>query len=177
MKKLLKKFLIFATCFALIVGGIAIMNNATVQIVKANDEQVTEKIADVYLIAGQSNAVGSTLIANGTGPSYALQNNNSYADASIRYENVLYNHHAHPTTKGSGYMITNFVPVTQGLGYTTTKSHIGPELGMAEYLDPIYAKKENTDAIIIKVAAGGTVLTRHYDDANLDIEADRKSVV
>ena len=174
MKKLLKKLLIFMTCFALIVGGFAIMNSATVQIVSANDEQATEKIADVYLIAGQSNAVGSTLIANGAGPGYALQNNNSYADSSIRYENVLYNHHAHPTTKGSGYMITNFVPVTQGLGYTTTKDHIGPELGMAEYLDPIYAKKENTDAIIIKVAAGGTVLTRHYDDANLDIEELRQ---
>ena len=41
MKKLLKKLLIFATCFAFIVGGIAIMGNVTVQIVKANDEQVT----------------------------------------------------------------------------------------------------------------------------------------
>ncbi|MBE5733298.1 MAG: sialate O-acetylesterase, partial [Clostridiales bacterium] len=176
MKKILTKLLMLVMCFALIVGGFAIMGNATVSVVSANEtqEKQTEKIADVYLIAGQSNAVGSTLIANGAGPVYQQQNNNSFANPEIKYDNVLYNHHAHPTTKGSGYMITNFVPVTQGLGYTQAKNHIGPELGMAEYLDPIYAQKENTDAIIVKVAAGGTTLTRHYDDANLDIEALRE---
>ena len=142
--------------------------------VKAEEKQ-TEKIADVYLILGQSNAVGSTLIANGASPVYQQQNNNSFANSSIKYENVLYNHLVHPTTTGSGYMITNFVPVTQGLGYTQSKSHVGPELGMAEYLDPIYAKKENTDAIIIKVGAGGTSLINHYDDANINIEELKKT--
>lgn len=142
--------------------------------VKAEEVQ-TEKIADVYLIVGQSNAVGSTLIANGASPVYQQQNNNSFANSTIKYENVLYNHLVHPTTTGSGYMITNFVPVTQGLGYTQSKSHVGPELGMAEYLDPIYAKKENTDAIIIKVGSGGTSLINHYDDANINIEELKKT--
>ena len=176
MKKILTKLMLLIMCLALIGGGFAMVNNVTTKAVHADEPaQTNEKIADVYLIAGQSNAVGSTLIANGAGPCYEYQNNKSFADSSIRYENVLYNHHAHPTTKGSGYMITNFVPVTQGLGYTSTKSHIGPELGMAEYLDPIYAQKENTDAIIVKVAAGGTTLIRHYDDANLDIEELRQT--
>ena len=170
MKKLLKKFLIFTACIAFIVGGFVIVNNGTVKNVYADEptRQTSEKIADVYLIAGQSNASGTSLIANGIGPCYAQQENNSYEDSSIIYENVFYNHLVHPTTKGEGYVISDFEPVKQGLG--CSRSHIGPELGMAKYLDPIYAQKENTDAIIIKVAAGGTSLINHYDNVNLNIE-------
>ena len=172
MAKILKKVLVLVVCFAFIFSGAALVFDASVKIAKADQEpRVVEKIADVYLIAGQSNAVGSTLIANGNGPCYEEQNNKSFADSTLKYPNVLYNHLAHPTTKGNGYYITDFVPVTQGLGYTQAKNHIGPELGMAQILDPIYAEKENTDAIIIKVASGGTTLTHHYDDANLDLDA------
>ena len=129
-----------------------------------------EKIADIYLIAGQSNAVGSTLITGGAGACYQTQKDKSFLDETLCYPHVLYNHVAHTLTKGGGYRITDFVPVTQGLGFTPERKHIGPELGMAQILDPIYAKKENTDAIIIKVASGGTKLTHHFDDANQPLE-------
>ena len=129
-----------------------------------------EKIADIYLIAGQSNAVGSTLISGGAGVCYGQQKDKSFADGSLLYPHVLYNHVAHTLTKGGGYRITDFVPVTQGLGFTPERKHIGPEVGMAQILDPIYAKKENVDAIIIKVASGGTKLTHHFDDATQPLE-------
>jgi len=169
MKAVVKKLGLLFLCLVVLCGITIIFAGEKAMSVKAKEDQ-TEKIADVYLIAGQSNAVGSTLIANGASPVYQQQNNSSFANSAIKYENVLYNHNVHPTTTGSGYLITDFVPVTQGLGYTQAKNHIGPELGMAEYLDPIYAQKENTDAIIIKVGAGGTSLINHYDDANINIQ-------
>lgn len=174
MRSIVKKTVLFFICLTLFIGSSIVFGGENIMDAKAEEKQ-TEKIADVYLIVGQSNAVGSTLIANGASPVYQQQNNNSFANSNIKYENVLYNHLVHPTTTGSGYMITNFVPVTQGLGYTQSKSHVGPELGMAEYLDPIYAKKENTDAIIIKVGSGGTSLINHYDDANINIEELKKT--
>ena len=138
---------------------------------RAETTEQTEKIADVYLVAGQSNAEGCSLITGGAGPVYDTQPNRSYADPTLKYENVLYNHHVLLNLSGGAYTISDYIPVVQGLGWNYQKTHIGPELGMAQYLDPIYAQKENTDAIIIKVADGGTSLVRHYDTVNVDLEA------
>ena len=134
----------------------------------ANALQVVEKIADVYLVAGQSNAEGCSLISGGAGPCYEEQPGGTFEDRTLRYDNVLYNHNVLLTLGGGAYQITDFIPVVQGLGWNN--QHIGPELGMAQILDPIYAQKENTDAVIIKVADGGTSLIRHYDDAYVDLE-------
>ena len=107
------------------------------------------KAIDIYLIAGQSNAVGSTKISSGT----------TGVDPSIYYENVWYAGEAHKVTGGTtGYNIdlSENRMVTQGMGYTT--NHIGPELGMAHFLNEHYGTNGDRDVAIVKTAAGGTTL-------------------
>ncbi len=100
-----------------------------------------EKTADIYIIAGQSNAVGSSITHPGT--------------ASPNVPNVLYYGAVDRSPEQSGYQNHGLEPVRNGLGAENEKS--GFEVGMAEVLNGLdrYQKGEAT-AVIIKYAAGGT---------------------
>lgn len=105
------------------------------------------KTADVFMIAGQSNAAGST-----------RKDSNSYG-YEITYrpkENVLYYGGTHKTIEGgAGRYLRDFRPVQHGCGYTD--NHVGFEIGMADVLNERDEYKgENKKAIIFKSAAGGT---------------------
>ena len=165
MKKIFARILCALSCLAMLVCSVTIFSTSTAQ-----GKEKEEKIADVYLVAGQSNAEGCSLIKDGKGPIYESAESSLFYDPTLKYDNVLYNHHVLLNLSGGAYTITDFIPVVQGLGWNNQKTHIGPELGMEQYLDTIYAQKENTDAIIVKVADGGTSLVRHYDTAKVDLE-------
>ena len=97
----------------------------TSQKVKAEESAVLT--ADVFLIAGQSNAAGSTKVnATPTGMEYP------YAPKT----NVLYYGETHRGVKGKGTTerrIADFRPVQHGCGHTD--NHVGFELGMANVLN------------------------------------------
>ena len=149
-EKSMKKFLAKLTLvFALVTFAFSAW---AIVVARANDSVSAvqnEKAIDIYLIAGQSNAVGSTKITSGS----------TGVDASIYYENVWYAGEAHRQTSGSiGYNIdlSEKRMVAQGMGYTT--QHIGPELGMAHFLNEHYGENGDRDVAIVKTAAGGTTL-------------------
>ena len=97
---------------------------------------------DMYLIAGQSNAVGySTAPATGD-----------------TFSNVMYagqvNCPVGSTSGANDYLNPYRTSVTKGLGRSA--AYIGPEYGMAKVLDGIYTADHK--AMIFKSAAGGTSL-------------------
>ncbi len=115
-------------------------------------EAATKKI-DVYIISGQSNAAGSTGLS--TAQSESNRDYNIYKNVHYWSKRVSVDGSIHGST------IMDYRPVTEGLGYDT--SHIGPELGMARVLNPLYESSER-QAIIFKYAAGGTSVTAHQLD-------------
>lgn len=120
---------------------------ATVAIPQKVSAAGGEKTADVFLIAGQSNAAGSTRV-DSTPYGYAV--------AYTPTENVLFYGGNHKTVDGGvGRYLTDFRPVQHGCGYTD--NHVGFELGMANVLNvkPEYSGPDKK-AIIFKSAAGGT---------------------
>ena len=117
-----------------------------------NGERVlgTEKIINVYLIAGQSNAVG-----------YGMDSGNRIAKSDERFvngfENVLY-YGAHERWTGK-YLDGGFEPVKLGMGVADNRS--GAEIGIANAI----ADYGEMNAII-KCAWGATHL---YPDSNYDV--------
>lgn len=107
-------------------------------------ETAAETALDIYLLAGQSNASGSTRIATaGEGE----------RDANT-YRNVWYYYSRQDVDGTNQASRMDYRPVTEGLGYD--EEHIGPELGMARVLNEKYTGSRK--ALILKVAAGGTSL-------------------
>lgn len=115
-----------------------------------NPETAVKKVLDVYLIAGQSNASGSTYATN------AFKNSDPQFTAG--YENIYYSGVSRtaiddilPTNK------VNFVqPAKVGMGKTS--DFMGPELGIAKALSAYYNGAAGNEAAIIKYGAGGTRL-------------------
>ena len=125
-----------------------------------NTPKAEEKEIDVYLIAGQSNAAGSTIISDadaiyadfpalktGTSPyiMYAGNSAGNSANNSVTY---------------------GFGNVELGLGASKTK--MGPEVGMAYALSSVYNEQTGKRAAIIKYAHGGTGLVRTEANGNTD---------
>ena len=105
------------------------------------------KSADIYLIAGQSNAAGSTRVD---------ANDYGYEMPYTPTENVLYYGGTHKThVGGTGRYLTDLRPVQHGCGYSD--NHVGFEIGMAKVLNelPEYADG-GRKAIIFKSASGST---------------------
>lgn len=139
MKTKTKKFWIVLLSFALFLSSIAIVVSASMAKSDKNDVQLGKKI-NVWLIAGQSNAVGYGETTN-----YP----DGYSDGDILdagIPNVLY------YGKGDGNNITNFVPVAFGLGKDAATS--GAEIGIATALS-----KSGEKHVIIKYASGDTQLS------------------
>lgn len=124
------------------------------------------KVMDVYLIAGQSNAAGYTvydenILKKLCGP---------YAEG---FANVLYSGRAEytvnvntPQVSTGANEVEGWVPVKVGFGFAADR--IGPELGMAAYLSEHYYNEKNSDktAGIIKFAHGGTSLLNDKSGEN-----------
>lgn len=115
-----------------------------------NPETAVEKPLDVYLIAGQSNASGSTFVTDAFRNSDPLFTNG--------YENIYYSGVSRtavgdilPTNK------VNFVQ-TAKVGMGKTSDYMGSELGIAKALSAYYNGTTGNEAAIIKYAAGGTRL-------------------
>ena len=114
-----------------------------------------EKSIDIYIIAGQSNAVGHSKVYD-TAAIGAIAPG-IYAG----YTNILYSGNARTDTVTNNVrtIIDNDISwrnVTVGLG--RQGGYIGPELGMAEALSSYYNKDTGRYAGIIKFAHGGTSL-------------------
>lgn len=148
MKKLLT--LVMALCLAVSAFVVAPFVTSNV----STAEAATEKTADVYFIAGQSNAAGYSMYKNGS-----LYNLGKYESVRTKsYSNVLYYGYAgNWESANGGKTDLNLDPVKEGLGMWS--SAIGPELGMANYLQDQYKNIANTDAIIVKYAIGSSSLT------------------
>ncbi len=146
MKKHICKIISVLLSFAVALCVIGAFDAREPTIAIAETEDV--KTADVFLIAGQSNAAGSTSVT--ATPSFSVQ-------PFTPTHNVLYYGETHRTTSGTGTgrRISDLRPVQHGCGFTD--NHVGFELGLAQYLNECeeYAG-ENKKAVIFKSAAGGT---------------------
>lgn len=133
--KMIKKLVYFAMALACAFGGV--VGNSGVLEAKA----VENEILNVYLIAGQSNAVGLS-------KTDSITDAEKLAEYTAGYSNVLYR------GRGDSVNITNYTTtVTTGLG--STAAHVGTEVGIAEVIS-----KNDPDrkSLIIKRAVGGTYL-------------------
>lgn len=118
-----------------------------------------QKTLDVYLIAGQSNAAGSTYMTEEFAASNSLFANG--------YENIYYSGNSRTTAASNKFgvhKLNNVQPTKAGLGKTSL--HMGPELGMAKVLSGYYNAITGKEAAIIKYGTGGTRLMDHLSDTN-----------
>ncbi len=137
MRKILKRAIFAAALSGFVCALILSMSFAF--FAKA---ETTVKTIDMYLIAGQSNAAGESYATNVSGT----------------FDNVLYagetNCSMSSGSASSRYMTYPYISVKKGLG--TNANCIGPEFGMAKYLNGIYTA--DNKALIFKSAAGGVSL-------------------
>lgn len=135
MGKFIKKIFCFAlmavSVFSLAFGGISVVSP------KADESE----ILNVYLIAGQSNAVGLS-------PTGTITDKTKLEEYKTGYSNVLYR------GKGDSVNVTDYTTtVKTGLG--STANHVGTEVGIAEVISKNDPDKKS---LIIKRAVGGTYL-------------------
>lgn len=124
--------------------------------------QAEEKEIDVYLIAGQSNAAGSTVRT--TAGDEAI-----YADfPALKTGTAPYILYAGNSAGNSpnNTVTYDFGDVKLGLGASSQK--MGPEVGMAYALSAQYNEQTGKHAAIIKYAHGGTGLARTEANGNTD---------
>ena len=105
------------------------------------DDKETEKQLDIYIVSGQSNAVGFT----------------RWGDSKKEYKDVYYLGYG----EGSEALeYATFVDVQSGLG--VNGSCFGLEMGMAAYLSEQYKNDETTDVAIVKFGWGGRTLWDYF---------------
>ncbi len=130
-----------------------------------NDDTVTDQppeetvdpseIIDIYIIAGQSNAVGHTRFL-GTG--YESYVRNSAPEiGNGGFTHVHYAGNSRTDTNNHTVLVNNDKPWQKTtLGFGSNENNIGPELGMAKALSAYYNETSGRNAGIIKFAHGGT---------------------
>lgn len=143
---------IFLTAALCAVAGTALLAPAGFTAKAAEPKQ-----ADVYILAGQSNAAGYSNIKQqvygNTSVTYEQQIGQDDARNGTGYSNVLYFGTA--DIAASATMPTLALQPTKiGLGRNT--NYMGPELGMAKELSGSYT--DENPAVIVKYAFGGTYL-------------------
>lgn len=144
---------------AIAVGAAAIAPAGAVKTAKAD----TVMTADVWIIAGQSNAAGwSNLGCYGIG---GTQVSHDYrADLTARneknktgYPNVLFYGSGLDWSANSALPAMSLTPVKMGTNLQAgTVNHVGPEPGMASVLSENYTAEN--PAVLVKYAVGGTYL-------------------
>ncbi|MBQ8884907.1 MAG: hypothetical protein IJY62_00815 [Clostridia bacterium] len=148
MKKLCKKIgafaIVAASALTFAFGGVS----------APNAKAAESEILDVYLIAGQSNAVG---LSRWSSLTCSEEKKTEYTEG---YSNVLYRGH------GDSINVTAYdTTVKSGLG--SDKNCIGTELGIAE---TISANNPDKKSLVIKRAVGGSYL---HDEKRVSTEAAR----
>ena len=127
-----------------IISLILLLSSPAFKSLKAEEDNTI----DIYVLAGQSNAVGYSY---------------SYGKFSDTYENVMYCgeiERGFRTNEGK-VARTNIASFSDfyletTTGYGATQSYTGPEYGMASIFDSMYSSSKK--ALIYKYAAGGTSL-------------------
>ena len=112
------------------------------------------KTIDLYLISGQSNALGTTPNNDGSGINSFL---------TSEYPEIHYYASGSPELNEKNTNPDNFrvwTHVKPGLG--NTSEMFGPEMGMAEVLNTAYEGQVDREAAIIKCAWGGTSLYHYW---------------
>lgn len=122
-----------------------------------NGTEIQATPLDIYLIAGQSNAAGSTQIATSKlNVMKELEALNSKYIAG--FSDILY----------SGTSATNSVMLVETKANVHNNGMMGPEVGMAETLSGYYNASSGYVAGFIKYAYGGTALLDTATDTNAD---------
>lgn len=118
------------------------------------------KQADVYILAGQSNAAGYSNIKqkvygqSDNALTYEKQIGQDDTRNGSGYENVLY--YGTTNIPASAAMPTNLALRSAKIGLGQNQNYMGPELGMAKVLSESYTN--DNPAVIVKYAVGGTYL-------------------
>lgn len=107
----------------------------------SGDDKETEKQLDIYIVSGQSNAVGFS----------------RWGDSKKEYRDVYYLGYGEGTEP---LEYATMIDVQSGLG--VNGSCFGPEMGMAAYLSEQYKNDETTDAAIVKFGWGGKTLWDYF---------------
>lgn len=144
---------IYAKCRMLLALALIVMTLFTISSCDKEKEVVSKTSIDVYIIAGQSNAVGHTKISDRKA---LLKDMPQLEDG---YKNVLYT--SHSRMQNQPELEHRFVPwqgVTLDLG--RKEGFMGPEVGMAKVLSKFY-EKTDSDVGFIKCGHGGTSLLNH----------------
>ena len=119
-------------------------------------EAASSTSIDLYLIAGQSNASGTSKIEDANA-AYGVD-----PQLEKGFSHVLYA--GKGTYSANGSLDYGWTPVKLGMGKDT--SHIGPEAGMAAALSNYYNSESGKIAGILKYAHGGSKLSGNDTDAN-----------
>ncbi|MDE5547423.1 MAG: sialate O-acetylesterase, partial [Clostridia bacterium] len=141
---------------ALTAAGIVAASSGAIAPARAEEQ----KTADIYILAGQSNAVGCSNLS---------QTVHGQSDAALTYESVIESDDARNKSGYNNvlyYGVTNVEAKTQNvpsaslvsvkLGQGQNAQFMGPEVGMAKVLSETHS--EEHPAVIIKYAAGGVFL-------------------
>ena len=112
----------------------------------ATAEETSTQVIDMYLIAGQSNAVGYSYHDNMLSQSFS---NIGYAGETDK------SRHTGTASSGNVSAFKDFYWEVKA-GYGRTNENVGPEYGMAQVLNQYYSA--DNSAFIFKSAAGGTSL-------------------
>ncbi|MCQ2400184.1 MAG: hypothetical protein MJ072_06735, partial [Clostridia bacterium] len=148
----MKKILSFITVIALSVTALFGTFNVG-RVFTAQAETATKKTIDIYFIAGQSNAAGSSAML---APNETDFDSEKYTEG---FSNVLY-YGGVPggaeLSLASPGVHLDFQPTKKGLG--SNAMYIGPELGMAEELSKYYNETSGRTAVIVKYAIGSASL-------------------
>lgn len=122
------------------------------------NEFTDNRIVDVYLLAGQSNAAGYTPVS-GLKKAYTYGgtfDEKKYDEYVSGYRDILY----FGITATADPLSANekLSYVCMGKGHAVT--HMGPELGFAEYMSALYGKNsaDGRKAMLLKYAVGATTL-------------------
>ncbi|MBQ8849126.1 MAG: hypothetical protein IJ011_02190 [Clostridia bacterium] len=111
----------------------------------------TEKTIDLYLIAGQSNAAGTTKVTDASA-AYLWA-----PELRDGYSNVHYAGNSRSNSSGTRDRDLPWQKAALGLGISSS-AYMGPEAGMAEALSAYYNEETGRNAGIIKYAFGGSSL-------------------
>lgn len=142
---------------------------------ESETEPETEKVAKVILLAGQSNAAGSTF-RNYLETRYVEEySKDRLAKVDAGYQNVLIRYSVNPLDPGQGPKNENedFEPVTFGSGNKSEDYNpewgpsFGPEIGIAEYLSETYPDET---FYIIKCATSGSSMYSRWNPDQLSEE-------
>lgn len=152
-----------ATALILLIGiaiSVPVMAKAEVKPATQADEP---KIANIYILAGQSNAVGhgplSQTVKNQNDPKYTYGDMIKADDErnETGYENVYY-YGTHDLGAMSPVPQLSITDIKIGLGGGSPEK-IGPELGMAKAL--VENATEDSPAFVFRYASGGTAIGDH----------------